>query len=284
MELKSPITVYWDLAPLTPLDDSLLALCDDILECRPLMLQLYDPSLEFSEASSAVLERLKGKPVAVTLTIPYSSLLSLAGTELHVKELLVAFDKFDSLRNMVLLPETGYSFFVNRDNWRELPDVVSICRNNGVNRLVLPMQRLYNSEEPFMLSKAEQEVLEGALAANGGVDGIRLTIHDPFIWRAFNPGIAFPQAGCQAANTMIAISPDGRIYPCPALPVSLGNVGTVSLKDTIRSEAKKELRSLITSTPAACNNCEDVSVCKGGCRGRSLVVHGSFNDIDDACQ
>lgn len=285
MELALPITVYWDIAPCTPLDDSLLKICDEILECRPLMLQLYDPSHAPGNGVRAILERFKGTPVAVSLTMTYSS-LSLHGTmidELGVKELLLECDNFEYVRDINCFSGLGFSFSINRNNWFELPRIVSFCRESGVDRLVLPMQRLYNGEEPFLLDRGEQKLLEGSLAAIGGTAGLRLTIHDPFLWRAFNPGIPFPQGGCQAANTMIAISPDRGVYPCLTLPVRLGELGRTSLKAIITSTAKKELRSRILNYPKACSDCLEISECRGGCRGRSYVVYGSFDGIDDAC-
>ncbi|MFA7403694.1 MAG: GeoRSP system SPASM domain protein [Pelobacteraceae bacterium] len=287
MELALPITVYWDLAPNTPFDDALLRICDGILECRPLMLQLFDPSPELSEGARAILKRFRETPVSVSLTLRYSNLLSLAGAsinELDVKELLLVCDSLDSIGDMTCQPEVGLSFFVSSGNWRELPKVVSFCRDHGINRLILPMQRLYNGETPFLLSAIEQKLLENALKAVGGTAGLRLTIHDPFLWRAFNPGIPFPQGGCQAANTMIAIAPDGGVYPCPTLPERLGEIGATSLKDIIASPAKKELRGRIRHDPVACGSCLEISACHGGCRGRSYVLHGSFDEIDDACR
>lgn len=287
MELALPITVYWDLAPDTSPDDSLLRLCDEILDCRPLMLQLYDPSPFLSSAVRAILERFRGKPVAVSLTVPYSCITSLTGTstaELGVKELLLACDNPDSVGDIPCQPEVGLAFYVSRANWRELPNVVSLCRERGIQRLVLPMQRLYTNEVPFLLDRSGQELLEHSLAAVGGVDGLRLTIHDPFLWRAFNPGIPFPQGGCQAANTMIAIAPDGGVYPCPTLPERIEELGALSLKEILMSPAKKDLRSRILRYPAACDSCPEIAVCRGGCRGRSSVIHGSFDDIDDACR
>lgn len=285
MELALPITVYWDLAADTHLDDSLLRCCNEILECLPLMLQLYDPSLKLGEGVRAVLEQLRGKPLAVSLTLThsaFSSLIGISANQLGIKELLVACDNLSCIDKIP--PDVGLAFFVNSDNWRELPKVVSYFRERALNRLVLPMQRLYNKEEPFLLGRSDQKILEIALKAVGGVDGLPITIHDPFLWRAFNPEIPFPQGGCQAANTMIAIGSDWGVYPCPTLPVRLGKIGSTSLKEIIKSSAKKELRSRILNTPAACYDCLEVALCKGGCRGRSYVKHDSFDGVDDACR
>jgi len=287
MELTLPITVYWDLPPNAPLDDRLLRCCHEILECRPLMLQLYDPSEALGEGVQEILERFRGTPVALSLTISHSSLPSIAGIQTAlsgVKELLIAHNTLKSLREIPPLSETGLAFFVNRTNWQDLPEVVSFCRERGISRLVLPMQRLYNGEVPFLLNRSEQEILQNSLSAIGGVAGLRLTIHDPFLWRAFNPGIPFPQGGCQAANTMIAIASDWGVYPCPTLPERLGEIGRETLKEIITSPAKKELRLRILENPAACASCLEIAVCRGGCRGRSLVMHDSFDGIDDACR
>ncbi|MDA8430790.1 MAG: GeoRSP system SPASM domain protein [Geobacteraceae bacterium] len=287
MELALPITVYWDLALNPPLDETLLRICDEILEFHPLMLQLYDPSPVLSNGVRLILERFRGTPVAVSLTVPYVCIVSLAGTstaELGVRELLLACDNLESLDPLPLIPVFGLSFYVTRTNWHTLPDVVSFCRERGVNRLVLPLQRLYKGESPFLLDRSEQGRLERSLATVGGADGLRLTIHDPFLWRAFNPGTPFPQGGCQAANTMIAISPDGGVFPCPSLPERIGAIGEMPLKEILISPAKKELRNRVVRYPAACDSCQEINICRGGCRGRSLVMHGSLEDIDDACR
>lgn len=285
MELALPITVYWDLSSCMPSDGiPLLTICREIIECRPLMLQLYDPSPSVSEAARTILEQFKGTTVAVSLTVP----CSVDTGDLHktyaLKELLLSADSLQSLKNMIPNPEAGIAYCVNRDNWRELPDVVSFCRSQRIVRLVLPMQRLYNGEEPFWLNRDEQKILEVSLSAVGGIEGIRLTIHDPFLWRAFNPAIPFPQGGCQAANTMIAISPGLALFPCPTFPVEISRLGADTMKNILTSPVKKELRRKILEYPSACGDCDEVTVCRGGCRGRSYLTHGSLDDIDDACR
>ncbi len=287
MELALPITIYWDLAPGTPHDDSLLRFCDEIMDCRPLMLQLYDPSPQLGEGVRSILKRFRETQVAVSLTITSPCLSSLTDTpvdELGVKEILLTFASLVSLGKISGLPDVGLSFSVTRDNWRELPDVVSVCRERSFSRLVLPMQRLFNGGEAFLLSRIEQKILEKALAKIGGNDGLRLTIHDPFLWRSFNPGTPFPQGGCQAANTMIAIAPDRGVFPCPTLPERIGTLGLTPLKEIIDSPAKREVRDRILGYPDACSHCLEITECHGGCRGRAYVMHGSFDGIDDACQ
>jgi len=288
MELASPITIYWDLPPGVAAQDSLLRACADIAACRPLMLQLTDPSQSLGDGVRAVLERFGMTTVSVSLTITPACFASLGNDSisgLGVKELLVALEHTADLRELRALPAgVGISFPVTKENWRELPSLVATCREHGISRLVLPMQRLYHYEEPFWLTRQEQKVLENSLAVVGGAENLNLTIHDPFLWKAFNPGVPFPQGGCQAANTMIAIAADGGVYPCPTLPVRLGTMGERPLKEIISSAEKKEFRRRLLLTPEGCRDCQELAECRGGCRGRAYVMHGTLDGIDEACR
>lgn len=295
MELATPITIYWDI-PADSTDDGLLQrICSDISDCRPLMLQLYHGAGSFQpgDALSVVLEQFQGSRIAISLTVPAVALESAPHScpeGMQLKELLLSGDHTEGLAEAIHNARSysgitpGVSFLVTHENWQQLPELVRLCKREGISRLVLPMQRLYNGEAPFMITATEQHQLADALLDAGGVGDLNLTIHDPFLWRAFNPGIPFPQAGCQAANTMIAIAPDGGVYPCPTLPVRLGNIGQLSLKEIVCSAEKKEFRRRLLTAPAGCRDCEEVSVCRGGCRGRGLVLEGSLDGIDPACR
>lgn len=293
MELATPITIYWDIPTDSLNTEAIQRICSDIRDCSPLMLQLYCNSTVLSgDGLSIILDQFISSRIAVSLTIPAAALETaprdyLQGIEL--KELLLYSDSLNVLIAALFSAKTlsatvpGISFSVTRENWRQLPELVKLCRREGIKRLVLPMQRLYNNEEPFFITRPEQQELADHLSNAGGVNDLNLTIHDPFLWRAFNPDIPFPQAGCQAANTMIAIAPDGGVYPCPTLPVRLATIGQKSLKEIILSTDKKEFRRRLLTPPDDCGNCGEVSICRGGCRGRGLVLEGSLNGIDKAC-
>lgn len=299
MELATPITVYWDLPDRCIDSDALRKTCAEIIACRPLMLQLSAPVFPLAPGVSEALAPLAGSPVALFLTVPASGfpLQAAAGSGdgVRPKELLVSCDGLEELRAAVgglkgaadrqaegsLL---GISFPVTRGNWRDLPGVLACCRDAGISRLVLPMQRLYHGESPFFISRAEQDELSSALARSGGTGAIAVTIHDPFLWHAFYPGRPFPQGGCQAANTMIAIAPDGAVYPCPALPVRLGSVVEMPLMDILASPGKRSLRARLLEPPAGCGECRETTVCRGGCRGRGVALRGNLDGIDSACR
>ncbi|BDV44305.1 GeoRSP system SPASM domain protein [Geotalea uraniireducens] len=288
MELATPITIYWDLPPRGADPELAGRIAAGIVACRPLMVQLTAPPGSTAAGVAELVELFRGAPSAVSLTVPLT--LSTAAIRRMlvrepVQEFLVA---LEHAADLIVLDgsapcPTGVSIAVNAGNWWELPAIIARCRQQGISRIVLPMQRLYGGERPFCPTIAEQRGLATALAATG-VTGLKLTIHDPFLWRAFNPGEPFPQGGCQAANTMLAIAPDGGVYPCPTLPVRLGTLETASLAEIVASPAKKEFRRRLLETPAACRDCPQLVECCGGCRGRAYVMQGSLDEIDPACR
>ena len=300
MELSTPITIYWDL-PSQAADICILQrICSDIIACPPLMLQLRDSGPALGAGTLAVLDRLRWAQIAVTLTVAPAALAGPAQIlcrDCGLKEILLALEHpMEVPRDLPwspgggaepatggVLPVIGVSFSVSGENWRELPALISLCRERGITRVVLPMQRLYHSETPFLLNREEQRLLSGALQDSGGVQGLNLTIHDPFLWRAFNPALPFPQGGCQAANTMLAIAPDSRVYPCPTLPVPLGDASQTPLREIVASPAKKEFRKGLLKEPEACRGCVELADCRGGCRGRAYAFNATLESADPAC-
>ncbi|RJQ45873.1 MAG: GeoRSP system SPASM domain protein [Nitrospiraceae bacterium] len=293
-ELAFPIRIYWDL---TPQPDTAAInygnICDQIVEMKFFTLNLRDSGSELSKPCIEILERLKNRPVNVALTVsrlvvnpPTIEYLS----DLNVKELLMDACSDDELRfiaemlrqhknsSMVI----GASFQVNSDNYRDIPDIVSFCMNNGITRIVFPMQRLSEKEECFFIGRQEGKVLTEKLRQIE-IGKLKITIHDPFLWRIFYPETAFPGAGCQAGNSMAYISPDGNVYPCPSLPTVLGNIQETPLKAILSSGYKKELVKSLRKPPEECLVCEEVDQCIGGCRGRTIALKNSLKLRDPAC-
>jgi len=292
-ELARPITIYWDLTPLPPIAPDYGQICLQITAVKPLQLHLLDCSPNLDQPCFAILEQMRDTPLAIVLTTDPASISKTCLDRLHnlrLRGLLLRASSFAELAGIPAIRDdvgsrfaTGVAFQVNQKNWLELPTVVAFCLEHGISSLTLPMQRLYGDEPPFIPAAHEQSRLTELLA---GLDysAMRLTIHDPFLWRAFNPTSPFPGGGCQAANTMLAISPDGTVYPCPTLPLVLGNLHASTLEEILASAAKKDQRAMLRETPEECGVCEELKQCRGGCRGRSLVLHGSVCSLDPACE
>lgn len=293
-ELNFPVRVYWDLSSI-PHNSKIdyLRICEEIIEIKILKLDLLDTGPLLSHTCIRILEKLMNENIAVSLTMSSSALNPLAIallSNLNVKALFIEVASFDELRSSVerinqhngAIVPVGISFNLVRNNYKDLPEILSFCLNREIKYFVLPMQRLIKSTDCFYLDGNESEDL--ALKLNRiNHENMKLTIHDPFLWRIFYPLGQFPEGSCQAANSMVYISPDINVYPCPSMPVNLGNLMVKTLKEILLDESKKELRKHLIKPPEGCIYCEELSKCMGGCRGRSYVLKNSLNEPDPAC-
>ncbi len=294
-ELSSPIRMYWDIGQSAGIGDAdCRRIAGEIAANKVLTLQLTETGPSLSHACLTVLDTLKDKMVALSLVLPLSSWNEHTLAQVlpfHVRLLLISTIRFKELGSILKIknevgakPAFGIAFCVNRDNFQDLLDVVTFCIEHRIQTLVLPMQRLTRPEDVFSFSRKERQELASKLSRIERPGSLKIIIHDPFLWRAFFPNVEFPDGGCQAANTMLFIAPDAGVYPCPTLPVRIGNLQQMSLKDVITSDLKKEVRKNILSMPAGCNGCEEVKQCKGGCRGRAYAMTNSLTRPDPACR
>ena len=294
-ELKTPIRIYWDLAPHEPGQDlDYLQIAEQIVGLKILSLDLTETASAVSHACLAILERLSLERIAVSLTLSLEAITPAVLSQLSRLRLKVL---FASVTNSADLPavqalrqslpgaaglQIGVSCAVTRGNCHDLPAILSFCVACGAP-LVLPMQRLEMGGDCFQLGKAERQELAGRLREVGNLDKMRVTIHDPFLWRVFFPAVSFPNGSCQAANTMLHIAANGDVYPCPSLPVRLGSLATTPLSVIAVSPEKMNLRARLVSPPQGCLACAEVSNCLGGCRGRGYCVTDSWDEPDPGC-
>jgi GeoRSP system SPASM domain protein len=82
---------------------------------------------------------------------------------------------------------------------------------------------------------------------------------------------------------MLYISPEYKVYPCPAMSIELGDLHETTLREIILSARKKDLRRSLINPPAECAPCDQVNKCLGGCRGRAFASAGSLDRRDPAC-
>lgn len=293
-ELKTPIRIYWDVTPAAPdVSPDYLKICEELIGIKILSLNLVDPSPSLSPACRHILERLANENIAISLALPGSAANPSITGRLHSLNVRVLFLMVQSLDELRLLQHVwhednalrpGVYFEVKRDNHKELPEVLSFCLGNDIPFLVLPMQRLTEGGECFYLDQKERDELALQLNDVRVPPGLKIIIHDPFLWKVFFPSVEFPDGGCQAANTMLYISPEGDVYPCPSLPIKLGTLQETTLKIIISSNEKRGLREKLLRAPAGCVHCNELLSCMGGCRGRAYAMNGSLDVPDPGCR
>ncbi|UFS70312.1 SPASM domain-containing protein [Geomonas sp. RF6] len=291
MELSVPIRVYWDLPapPAAPSFDH-LALCDELVALQVLALNLWQPGAEVSAATIQVVERLAKERIAVNLTLSGDTVARSLETvsRLKVKSLLLdvsGIEELCSLDRSVLdagMP-TGVSLPLHAGNCREIPEIIRFCLQHGIGELSFPIARAVAGRGVFFLNPAERRFLADALREMELDRGLRLTIHDPFLWKIFYPDKAFPEGGCQAANSMLFVTPEGEVCPCPALPYALGNLGDTTFSAIAKSPQKREVRKALRRFPEECLECAALPTCFGGCRGRGYAAALTFDAADPGC-
>jgi GeoRSP system SPASM domain protein len=295
VELASPIRMYWDVGPdAKPSPDDCRRIAEEIVSNKILSLQITETGPKLGRSCLAILDALKGKTIALSVVLPAAAMDAAAIDILRASAVKAVFGRTDAVSELDLIaaaadktggrPAVGAAFSVERGNFGRLPDVLGFCVEHKIDHLLLPMQRLAARDDCFSISRDERKALAAALGARERPSRLRITIHDPFLWRAFFPELEFPNGGCQAANTMLYLSPEAEVYPCPTMPISLGNLLGMSLKEVIASDKKRKLRKEIMLTSSACVGCLESDQCRGGCRGRAYAQAKSLNARDAACE
>lgn len=288
-ELATPIRIYWDLTPLQAEPPDHEKIVAGIIGLKILNLDITATGSTIFPSCFKVLEKCSAARLGVTLTVSPSALTKSAAELLALappKELLFEVSSIDVLHSLNPLPSSvaGVSFPLCEQNWPQIPEVIRFCSQKGFKRLVFPMQRLYKGEVPFHIPAQGLKVISDSLATFQPDPCLKITVHDPFVWRAIFPRKPFPEGRCQAANTMLSIDQDGVVYPCPVMPVPLGNLNEMTLKEIAKGELKKAVRSRLLSLPVECAECTDAESCKGGCRGRGERVYGTWKALDPGCK
>ena len=86
---------------------------------------------------------------------------------------------------------------------------------------------------------------------------------------------------CPCGVHYVRITPEGKVTPCPYMPVAAGDLLTQSFKEIWESSPVfTQLRS--GELGGRCGRCEYREVC-GGCRARAYADSGDFMGADDSC-
>ncbi|MBW1869445.1 MAG: SPASM domain-containing protein [Deltaproteobacteria bacterium] len=284
-KLINPLIVYWDITPDLSDDDIVLRICGELADTGIFVLDLRDMLPKQGGVTEQILKRLSKEQIKIKLTTDSSVLLQPVEL-LKSAQLFIEFDSVEQFRSRLgdLLDSikkgyvTGVSFAFNSRNFMELPGFISLCIDNNIENIRIPIQRAYEREVFY----PDQDKLSEALDKLD-LEQLNLSIHDPFLWKMFYKKENPNEDGCNAAKTMMYISKDFEVTPCPIMPISMGNLRETSLKEIFSSMKRQDVRNKILLEPDECGACSLLDKCRGGCRGRTYVISGSLNKKDPAC-
>lgn len=194
-----------------------------------------------------------------------------------------AYDK--SIQAMRNCKEIGLHFQVNTTVFdSNLEDIEKICeiakKEGAISHHILflvPTGRGKDLEEKSLRATEYERLIRRLLKKREEINfDIKPTCAPQFkrIADQLNIPMTRYSRGCLAGLSYCSIIPNGDVWPCPYLPMKLGNVRESPFSEIWKNnEILKTLRT--EEYKGACGICEYKSTC-GGCRARAYYY---FNDI-----
>ncbi|MCD6349073.1 MAG: radical SAM protein [Candidatus Korarchaeota archaeon] len=207
--------------------------------------------------------------------------------------------------------EVGIATTVTKLNYKQLPDMVKLAKELGVNRFVafnfIPTGRGKDIVKLDLSPEERYEVMEflyselssgelqafstspiyavislrridkgGKLAPTHFVD---ISIPDQYLSAGFALGEFL--GGCGAGRIYCSIEHNGDIQPCVFMPIVVGNV----LRDGFLNvwHSSELLNKLRDRDHYACSFCQYRYIC-GGCRARAYAYYGDPLGPDPSCE
>ena len=118
---------------------------------------------------------------------------------------------------------------------------------------------------------------------------IRVTANDPLVGFASGSAIGdsggadFAHTGCRAARSEVYVTQNGDLYPCPFLPIPIGNLFQDSLIDLWNSAHLQQVREETAIVTESCMNCNLLPLCVDQCKGFTYSAFNTFDHRDPVC-
>lgn len=179
---------------------------------------------------------------------------------------------------------------INRRNLAELPELRGLLFGLGVRRwqlqLCIPVGRVRELGEPFIIAPAQLEELLAFIAATNRNFPLRIETGDSIgYYGEHELGLRDEHAprfwtGCQAGMRLVAITYDGRVRGCSALPPEF-DAGDLHDEDmtTIWNDRERfaySTRFDPNRLTGACARCRVGALCRAGCTTMAFWTTGTI--------
>ena len=219
--------------------------------------------------------------------------VSLDGADIETNDSIRQKGTFEKvMQNLSLIKkEKRFEIFlmltVMKKNFKNLPSLFKLCQDLGIDGLIIERFIPLGRGKEVMnevLSQGEWKEMIGMLLDFFPTEGEE----QPFLpYQAFQISLNDGEAELLGAPCVIGVDglcimPEGNVFPCRRLPISIGNLLTTPLKQ-IWEESKllKKLRKK-ENLKGKCGICE-VKDCHG-CRSLALALTGDYLGEDPHCQ
>jgi radical SAM protein with 4Fe4S-binding SPASM domain len=185
------------------------------------------------------------------------------------------------------------AFTAHRDNFREFRAVARLGRELGVRRVwadrLIPLGRGAALDGPSLTAAETREFVEllGAARAQGAQGRRGPLARPPRTEIAVNRALQFHCGGgspyhCTAGDTLLAVMPNGDLYPCRRMPIRAGNLLEDPLSQLYDCELFAALRDR-TRLATGCESCIYAHLCGGGLRCLAYATTGDPFRADPGC-
>ena len=218
--------------------------------------------------------------------------ISLDGADVETNDAIRSKGAFEKVMHNISLAEKEkrfeiiVMFTVMKKNFRNLPSLFNLCRDSGIPGLIIerfiPLGRgrgIMNE----VLGREEWKEMIGMLFRFFSIEG------DPpslFPYQAFQISFTGEEpellgAPCVVGVDGLCIMPEGDVFPCRRLPISIGNLLVTPLKRIWEeSETLEKLRRK-KNLRGECGTCE-IKECRG-CRSLAFALTGDLLAEDPHC-
>lgn len=193
----------------------------------------------------------------------------------------------------------GISYTLSKKNFKEVEDVIELCRNHGVNSFrptrLVPEGRGEQFKNDLLGPVQYKETLEKILIKILAIfkkerifidfpscDGLRFITMTGEIGNYISPNLSFKmsiQKGC--SSRLLTILPDGNLQVCRRLQIGTGNILSLKMKEAFDTPLALKIRNLNSYTE--CKNCKLAENCFGGCPSLTYAMTGDPFKKDPQC-
>lgn len=181
--------------------------------------------------------------------------------------------------------QTMVSFTCTKNNFKELKDVIKICRKNGVDRFWTDRLIPIGNNTLDIVSTDEYMQYLKILGRES-----RKAKRNPFVKMRIHTNRALQfVCGCEencyrcsAGKSLLTILADGTLLPCRRLPLPLGDLTVAHIDSIINNNETIHMLNEENLAPE-CEKCTYINHCKGGAKCLTYAVTGKLIGQDINC-
>ena len=218
--------------------------------------------------------------------------ISLDGADAETNDAIRSKGVFEKVTQNISLmreekrPEIIVMFTVMRKNFRSLPALFNLCRDSGINGLIIerfiPLGKGKGAVNQ-VLGREEWNEMIGMLVRFFSLEGGEKSL---LPYQAFQISFSGEEpellgAPCVIGVDGLCIMPEGNVLPCRRFPVSIGNLLQTPLKQIWETSDLLEKLRRKKNLKGKCGKCK-MEVCRG-CRSLALALTGDYLGEDPHC-